>query len=37
VALRSERLAELRALATKSDMDTQRLATVLGRIGAAGG
>jgi hypothetical protein len=37
VALRSEWLPELRALATKSDADTQRLAAVLVRIGAAGG
>jgi hypothetical protein len=37
VALRSERLPELQALATKSDADTQRLAAVLVRIGAAGG
>ena len=37
VALRSERLPELRVLATKSDLDTQRLAAVLGRIGVAGG
>jgi hypothetical protein len=36
-ALRSERLPELRALAIKSDVDAQRLAAVLRRIGAAGG
>jgi hypothetical protein len=37
VALRSDRLPELRALAARSDLDTQRLATVLADIGVAGG